>query len=319
MQSAQATGFGDITRQFVADSSGRLLVTPQGKQALRVPVYGAAKPVSTTTTTVDGDQLTFHGAGVSQGTSNADAYVSTASVMQWGATSLRQPQCTATIRSKCWTNESDRSGDIHFAGAGSGTIFGDSMVWFGLSTWRDWATNNTMTPYVDIDVDGDGLPDLETFAQNYSTDQGRTDVYLVETIDYNTGDLLDVETANLYSDQIDTNVFDTNTIMLPVDVDAVLDNGGPDLTGSDTPITYRAAMANGYTGADQDSTGDVDYNIGSPALRETSGEGLLDDQDGASYTMEGSGRALVFHMYGAPGHRTELVRVTAPPPVKSGR
>jgi subtilisin family serine protease len=318
MQAAQSTAFGDVPRQFVADSSGHLLVTPKGKKALRVPVYGAAKPVSTTTTSVTGDQLTFHGSGVSQGTSLSDAYISTASVMQWGATSLRQPQCTRTIRSGCWTNQSDRSGDLHFVGAGTGSIFGDKMVWFGLSTWRDWATNNSMTPYVDIDVDGDGRADLETFAQNFASAQGRTDVFLVTTIDVVTGDTLDTEVANLYSDQIDTNVFDTNTILLPVDLDAVLANGGPDLTGGDTPITYRAAMGNGYTGADQDSTDGVDYNIGSPALTETSGEGLVDDQDGAAYTMEGSGRALVFHMYGAPGHRTELVRVTAPPPPKSG-
>jgi subtilisin family serine protease len=318
MQAAQSTGFGDITRQFVADSSGHLLVTPKGKKSLRVPVYGAAKPVSATTTSVTGDQLTFHGNGVNQGTSLSDAYFSTASVMELGANSLRQPKCTRTIRSHCWTNQSDRAGDLHHVGAGSGTIFGHKMVWFGLSTWRDWATNNTMTPYVDIDVDGDGQPDLETFAQNYSTSQGRTDVFLVETIDYVTGDLLDVEVANLYSDQIDTNVFDTNTILLPVDLNAVLANGGPDLTGSDTPVTYWGAMANGYTGSNQDRTDGVEYNIGSPALREASGDGLLNDQDGASYTMEGSGRALVFHMYGAPGRRTEVVKVTAPPPPKTG-
>src|SRR3954468_22731002 len=78
MQAAQSTGFGDITRQFVADSSGHLLVTPTGKKSLRVPVYGPAKPVSATTTSVTGDQLTFHGNGVNQGTSLSDAYFSTA-------------------------------------------------------------------------------------------------------------------------------------------------------------------------------------------------------------------------------------------------
>jgi subtilisin family serine protease len=315
MQAQQSTAFGDITRQFVADSSGHLLVTPQGKAALRVPVYGAAKPVSETKAAAEGDQITFTGAGVSQGTSLADAYQSFASIMQLGDESLQQPQCTATIRSNCWTNQSDRSGDIHRVGAGSGTIFGtDKMVWFGISTWRDWATNNTMTPYVDIDVDGDGRPDLETFAQNFASAQGRTDVFLVETVDLVTGDLLDVETANIASDQIDTNVFDTNTILLPVDLDAVLANGGPDLTGVDTPITYWGATHNGYTGADQDRTDPIDYNIGSPDLREASGDGLLNDQGGLSYTIEGSGKALVFHLYGESGERDEVVDVTAPPP-----
>ncbi|MEZ5194535.1 MAG: S8 family serine peptidase [Nocardioides sp.] len=35
-----------LARQFVSDSSGRLLVKPTGSSALRVPVYGAPKPVS---------------------------------------------------------------------------------------------------------------------------------------------------------------------------------------------------------------------------------------------------------------------------------
>ena len=199
-------------------------------------------------------------------------------------------------------------------GAGSGTLGTDGMVWFGISTWRNWATNNTMTPYVDIDIDGDGRPDLETFAQNFASAQGRTDVFLVETVDLVTGDLYDVQLANLFSDQVDTNVFDTNTILLPVDLDQVLANGGPDLTGADTPITYWGATFNGYTGADQDRSDPIDYNIGSPALREASGLGLLDDQDAAAYTIEGSGKALVFHMYGESGERDEVVDVAAPPP-----
>jgi subtilisin family serine protease len=314
MQSAQSTAFGDIGRQFVADSSGHLLVTPTGKGALRVPVYGAAKPVSETKASADGGTITFDGAGVNQGTSLADAYASTASIMQLGDESLQQPKCTATIRSHCWTNQSDRSGDIRHVGAGTGTIFGDHMVWFGISTWRDWATNNTMTPYVDIDVDGDGRPDLETFAQNFASAQGRTDVFLVETVDLVTGDLLDVQAVNLFSDQLDTNVFDTNTILLPVDLDQVLANGGPDLTGADTPVTYWGATHNGYTGADQDRTDPIDYNIGTPDLREASGLGLLDDQDGASYTIEGSGKALVFHLYGESGERDEVVDVAPPAP-----
>ena len=38
----------DLPRQYVSDASGRVLVTPEGEGGRRVPVYGAAKPVSTT-------------------------------------------------------------------------------------------------------------------------------------------------------------------------------------------------------------------------------------------------------------------------------
>ena len=39
----------DRARQFVSDASGRVLISQAGKDDLRVPVYGAAKPVSSVT------------------------------------------------------------------------------------------------------------------------------------------------------------------------------------------------------------------------------------------------------------------------------
>ena len=45
----------------MTDTSGRLLVKPKGKDALRVPVYGAAKPVSTTTATAGEGQIDLSG------------------------------------------------------------------------------------------------------------------------------------------------------------------------------------------------------------------------------------------------------------------
>ena len=82
----------DTPRQFVSDSSGRLLVKPSGKAALRVPVYGAAKPVSTTTGSVKKKSIVLSGKGIDQG-AGSSAYVSLASVMQYGASSGVLPPC----------------------------------------------------------------------------------------------------------------------------------------------------------------------------------------------------------------------------------
>ena len=46
----------ELARQYLSDASGRVLVTPSGDDAVRVPVYGAAKPVSTTDATVSGQE-----------------------------------------------------------------------------------------------------------------------------------------------------------------------------------------------------------------------------------------------------------------------
>ncbi len=86
-----------VARQYVSDASGRILVSQVGKADLRVPVYGAAKPVSTTTAK-DGKigrnpAIILKGRGVAQGTGST-AYDSLASVLQLGAKSPKLPACS---------------------------------------------------------------------------------------------------------------------------------------------------------------------------------------------------------------------------------
>ncbi len=313
MTATQSTGFGDLPRTYVTDSSGHLTVTPSGGKELRVPAYAAAKPVSdVTASSTEPGQIDLSGTPVAQGDSEQNAYVSWTSVMQLGAHSPRQPECTPSIRSDCWTNQSDRAGDIQYVGAGSGQYQGDPYLWFGISTHRDWSNLNVMTPYVDVDTDGDDFPDIEVYAQNYSSDQGRTDVMLAWTVDYKTGALLDIEPVNLVQFDLDTNTNDTNVVMLPMDL-AFVSDGGPDLTGADTPINYWGATANGYTGHDQDRTDEVAYNVGTPDLR-ADADPIFPDFIQDSVPVEGSGDALVFHYRNASGQRAEVVHVDAPPP-----
>ena len=138
----------DTPRQFVSDSSGRLLVKPSGKAALRVPVYGAAKPVSTTTGSVKKNAIVLSGKGVDQG-SGSSAYTSLASVMQYGASSGVLPPCEPGQLGGCADTASERAGDIKYVGAGSS---GD-WLWFGVATRGQWATvGNTLIPYVDYDT-----------------------------------------------------------------------------------------------------------------------------------------------------------------------
>jgi subtilisin family serine protease len=323
MSAEQSVGV-DLPRTYVADASGHMTVTPHGKKELRVPVYGAAKPVANVTASAQAGQIDLSGPTIDQGSSAQDAYVGFGSIMQLGATSPRQPKCNVTIRSNCWTNQSDQAGDIQYAGASSGD-FGDPYLWFGISTHRDWSSLNVMTPYVDVDTDGDDFPDIELYAQNYSSDQGRTDVMIVFTVDYKSGDILDAEPANFLQWDVDTDVYDTNVIMLPVDLLALAD-GGPDLTAPNTEINYWAGMANGYTGHDQDRTHEIAYNVSEPGLV-ADADPMFEDGT-QTVPVEGSGcgtedepntpcQALVFHFRGAPGHRAQAVSVPAPAPVVS--
>jgi hypothetical protein len=137
-------------------------------------------------------------------------------------------------------------------------------------------------------------------------------VLLAWTVDNKTGDILDIEPVNLLQFDLDTNVYDTNVIMLPMDLAYVAD-GGPDLTGADAEINYWGATANGYTGQNQDRTAEVNYKVGSPDLV-ADADPIFEDVE-QTVPVEGSGHALVFHFRGAAGHRAEVVDVPAPPPV----
>ena len=56
-----------VPRQYVSDASGRVLVTPAGGGRPRVPVYGAAKPVSATDASVRREAVSLTGKGFQQG------------------------------------------------------------------------------------------------------------------------------------------------------------------------------------------------------------------------------------------------------------
>ncbi|MGL5827356.1 MAG: S8 family serine peptidase, partial [Nocardioides sp.] len=265
----------DLARQFVSDSSGRLLVTPAGKRALRVPVFAAAKPVSTTTGTVEDGVIVLNGQGVDQGSSSS-GYVSLASVLQYGASSGVLPECAPGQVSGCADTKSERAGDLKYVGAGSS----GEWLWFGIATRGEWATvGNTMSPYVDFDVDGDSVPDYETYVQNVSG----TDVLVAFTIDLNTGDTVDIEPVNFNLGNVDTNVFDSDVILLPVLKEAV----GVPLDGTSAPISYSVGTFSGYTGEDIDSVDPVEFDAGAPAL--ATGPPLHIDADNASiaYTTTG--------------------------------
>lgn len=295
-----------VPRQFVSDSSGRLLVKPGNKKALRVAVYGAAKPVSTTTAAVSGGQIAITGQGVDQGV-DAESYLSMASVMTFGATSDALPLCDASLAygdGTCVTGATERGGDLKAVGAGANA----DWLWFGVSTHGDWASvGNVVIPFVDYDVNGDGDADYETFVQNYPD----TDVLLAITVDLETGDTIDMEPVNFQFGDVDTNVFDTNTVLLPVWKETFADGTVP-VTGD---ISYTVGTFNAYSGAVMDTADSpAPFNAVTPAF--SVDEPLYVDAGGSAidYTYTGTAptKALVFHLHGAKGARDQILDIPAP-------
>lgn len=285
-------------RQYVSAASGRVTIKQGRNPALRVPVYGTARANSTTTSAVQGDQLVLSGAGVSQGSDPAARQRSLVSVLELGARSGQLPVCTGGAVSGCVDQDSDRGMDLQYVGAGAD----DDYLWFGIDTWGDWATvGRVNVPFVDYDVDGDGVPDYETYLQFFA----ETDVLYSVTVDLATGETLDEQPVNFFDANVDTNVFDTDVVLLPV----LKENIGLPTDGTSTPITYVAGVADLFSGGTADATGAIEFDAGTPAVA-TQGP-LFVDANGATIDLLGAGgaEALVIHLYGAPGRRGEIVAV----------
>lgn len=294
------------TRQFVPAASGRLLVTPTGGSSLRVPVYGAARPSSQTSASASHGRLRVSGTGVAQGT-GVSSYTSLLSVLQLGDTSPKAPVCTGTQVGGCTAMGSDSSGDIRYVGAGSvpgAHGYADGMLWFGVNTYGAWATpGHSVTPYVSFDTNGDGKPDYLAYVQELPS----SDLYYAYLEDLNSGQLIDAAPVNFETADVDTNLFDSDTILIPVNLAAI---SGLTPTTTSFPITYQVGEASSYTGKDIDDSAAVSYNVAKPGVATSAP--LWSDQGRTSiaYTTSGTTRgvrALVLHLDGAPGHRAEVL------------
>ena len=319
----------DVPRQYLSDSSGRVLVQEKGKAALRVPVYAAVKPTAATSTrattvttstgtgahrtTTSSPVLQISGKGFAQG-SGSQSFTSLASALELGATSPKLPTCKGAQTTGCLAIGSDAAGDLRYVGAGSSptsTGFADGWLYFGINTWGQWAVDGaSVTPFVDFDTTGDGQPDFEVYVQNLDS----TDVPLAWLVDLHQGTLVDLEPVNLNFGDVDTNWFDSDTLLIPVWPAAI----GVKDTDTSFPITYTVGVAGSYS--DNDGNGDIDwtapvtYDVVDPAF--DAADDLYQDQGGANipYTLGSdattSTKALVLHLQGAPGQRAEVVSVT---------
>jgi subtilisin family serine protease len=334
----QATQAG-LARQFVADASGRVAFTPVSgaKVPLRVSVYAAPKPVSTISTpqsvkfAPDATQavLNLSGKGVDQG-SGAQRYRSLISVLELQAESPQLPECDADVVTDCTVNKTAKGGDLRYIGAASTAPLTkeqgepeNAILAFGLSTWGDWANIGSNTsPFVDIDTTGDGTPDFET----YVTKATSTDVLLAVTVALTAGfPQVDVQAVNGQLGDVDTNVFDTNVVTLPVSLAAL----GIDANADSHRISYTVGVSGFYV-APGTTNGLIDY-VGTPLSFDAlapgysvqgggdaalgyvakPGTALVVNRNAASAAADGALGLLAIEHHNAAGNRANVVKVDA--------
>ncbi|MFD9737478.1 S8 family serine peptidase [Umezawaea sp. NPDC059074] len=326
----------DVPRQFLADASGRVVLTPKSGATvpLRVPVYSAPKPVAKITTA---DTLNFKGKdkqavlnlkgkGVNQG-SGSQAYRSLISVLELQGTSPKLKECGKKVTENCTINETAKGGDLRYVGVASTAPLAkaqgapeESLLAFGIATWGNWYNIGSNTiPFVDIDTTGDGVPDFETFATKLTD----TDLMVATTVNLATGATVDIQGLNGQFGDVDTNIFDTNVVVLPVLLTAL----GLDPTKDTSRVSYQVGVAGPYV-APGTTNGLVDSIPGSfsfdplkPGLSVQGGgdaalsylakpgTALVVNRDTAALAKDKADSLLVLNHHNATGDKVSVVKV----------
>jgi len=303
-------------RDYLADASGHLVLTPAGGQApaLRVPVSVSPKPVSTLTPARSGTGVTLRGTGVDQGTGR-EAYRSRVGVFALAATSPELPVCAVTAATAgCVANDTGRGGDLRYVGlASTAGRSRDPVLGIAVTTWADLYDVGTMTvPEALIDVNGDGRPDYSTTLATITD----TDVLVATTVDLHAlpARQVDVQPVNGFDGATDTGVFDTDAWVLPVRLAAL----GIDPAGTSAPIGVHVVVHGEY-GPPASRNGVVDEMDGTarfdPLAPGAVGAAtvLVPADDGTTVPVAGRGPLLVVVGQNGPGHRvTALGAVPAP-------
>ena len=302
----------DNPRQFVADASGRILLTPRdgSLSTLRVPVHSNAKPVSALTqelTATGGNtgDVTLVGRGVANGEAGGtDSYTSLVSAFSLLGTSPELPVCDPdsgepepTVEpdpdpepepGPCAATQIEKSYDIANVGVTSdAALYGedDSFLYFAIGTHAPLVTHVHTQHSVFIDGNSDGEWDYQLLS-TYFTDGGDpTDVPVVIGADRD-GNLLPsneepfITYLNGAPGSLDTNLKDSSviTMVFPAAAMPMLLNLYPRFAFGVQTIGYFGSVDNLGTTTSADGFPELaeqtmSYNVRNPSLTFTVGEG----------------------------------------------
>jgi len=200
-----------------------------------VPVYAAPKPVS---------RLTVAGGKVAGRGLDQQDYAARMTVLQLGARSDRLPACGPDLQDNCAINRTARGGDLRYVGA---TATPDLLA-FGVATWDTWVNlGSNIQPEVRFSVGGKKFVTKAVKPTN-ADDDVIADIWLARTTDVESDEVIDEQPLNGLDGSFDTNVFDSDVVVLPVSR-SVLPSG---------PVTYAVGVRSPYTApGDPDKLVDV--------------------------------------------------------------
>lgn len=348
-------GVSGHPRETLAEAYGRLLLEPTSPGVtLRLPVYASPRPASTMTqpdsleirrdaTAPDAPiqtatfELSGDGLGGDDGENGIgngdpdDDIFSIAAGFELQATSGESPECSEDVEAGCWRLPEEQDADVKMVGFTSNApLVGNpaqQMGYFAFAVRSPWAIPaSKLYLQVDFDVNGDGKPDLFLYNDRQSDDE---DLFVSELLDPSkpAGQrVIDQQPINDRLGDIDTALYDSDVMVLPVSLDALGEYG---ISAANPRVTYGIETYSAFSdqpidliGVDAES-GDLSEplstNLFEPGILVTDeyGDGpLVSDQPGSELTVtkniasweadEGKGLMMV-HFHNQVGGKAQVV------------
>ena len=296
-------------RHWLSEEGGLIILTPEGGgSALRVPVYATARPA--TKMGASGNTLTFRGNNATSQTIHLSGQdVSTgAEPLGWvskvSAFELQANSPRATL--PAGVSELARNADLRHVGAGLNAA--KNEVFFGISTWGEWAVPATDVQFsIDIDANRDGTVDRTLFNTRFTG----SDVF-VTAVSVGASTLVS-DFTNIFSSDVNTAPFDNDVLVMPVLVTQL------GLPAGATRFNYRVRGLSRFW-PQIDQTAWLTYDVASPGLafpglagtpmfRDLNNTDIPVTFNAAAYAANGSLGALLLHHFNEQGNRAEVLRV----------
>ncbi|MFC6045453.1 S8 family serine peptidase [Nocardioides hankookensis] len=346
-------GDDDQPLESLADASGNLLLTPTSGSLpeLRVPVYSAPRPASSMTqpgsvTLTDGEgTLALSGDDVDQG-ADEENVTSLVTGLELQGTSPALPACAGAVTTGCVHGPTDSGADLQYVGVTSDAPFygtpSNGQAYFGISTHGAHSTAASKVEFdIYLDVDEDGTPDLVA----YNTRLTDSDVFVTSLVDLGSGDTIDTEVTNNRFGDVDTAIFDSDVLLMPVWLKPLLDYG---VNAASPRVNYAIASYTtsstgevdeiGWDGNDVDGSLSADlYNPGvlvtgdgvtgdvwganspfGPLIVDSDGATLDVTSDTSSYADDNGQGVLMLHFHNEVGNKAQVVALKSATTVTLG-
>ena len=338
---------GGFPRDYLAEASGRVLLTSAGKPTLRVPVYAAPRPAATMTQPTSLElpagkiqlgSLPLSGHGLRQG-SGLDSITSLVAGFELQVKSGKLPSCSASLKKGCIHASDESAADLKYVGTtsnapelhalGQSPLGSNGLEYFAIATQGPWRTPASANEYdIYIDTNGDRKPDYVLFNTRFPG----SDVFVAGLFNQKTQKIDDVEAIDDRLGNTDADVFNSDTLVMPVGIKALAH-----ISRKHSRITYGIVTWSSFSPDPVDTVGvhvngakvTLDGTLGTDVLRpgvavygsysgigstllyrDGAGSRLHVRRDASAYAADHGQGALVVHFQDAADHAAQVVRLT---------